>query len=376
MHKLEAFGRDFNGAFTAGQFDVCLFIAATVCEEIPTSSDAIRWFRHAYRALAVDGTASRLGEFHDAVGVPLPLATVSLPTSVSGPESLKIDIVIPVHNGRHHLEACLASLIVELSHNIANVVIVDDGSDGDTELFVRIYCDRNERFVYLRNDRSVGFTRAVSLGVQSGKSPFFVVLNSDTVVCEGWLEKLSSSMLASSKVGLVGAMSNAAAWQNLAEPVDDDGNYVRHSLSDYLEPSRVQRCAADAWPPRSIESPLVHGFCALFDRNAYDLVGQLDQVSFPRGYGEFQDLSIRFWDAGYRPRVATDCFIGHVGAGSLDLKQRGELSTSGRMKLYEKHSALRYLTFEAASIYSLPMRDFRKRFRQCYFNMTDPDALP
>lgn len=376
MPKLEAFGRNFDEAFAAGQFDVSLFIAATLCEDDPTFSDAIRWFRHAYRALVADGSTSRLAEFHDAVGVPLPLASVSLPTSVRGAESLKVDIVIPVHNGRRHLEACLASLVVQLSQNIANVVIVDDGSDEETELFVRTFCDGNHRFLSLRIDRSVGFTRAVSLGVQHSRSPFFVVLNSDTVVCEGWLEKLLSSMLASSKVGLVGAMSNAAAWQNLAHPVDEDGNFVRHGLSDYLEPARVQLCAAYAWPPRSVESPLVHGFCALVDRHAYDLVGHLDQVCFPRGYGEFQDLSIRFWDAGYRPRVATDCFIGHVGAGSLDLKQRGELSVSGRVKLYEKHSALRYLTFEAASIYSLPMRDFRQRFREFYFHITDTGALP
>lgn len=375
MPKLEAFVRDFDKSFAAGQFDVSLFIAATCCEESPRFSDAIRWFRHAYHALVLDGNTSKLIEFHDAVSVPLPLSD-TLAKSVSGIKSRKVDIIIPVHNGRHHLDACLTSLMVQLSHNIANVVIVDDGSDEETELFVKSFCGHNHRFVSLRIDRSVGFTRAISLGLQSVRSPFFVALNSDTVVCKGWLEKLLSSMLVSSKVGLVGAMSNAAGWQNLAEPVDEDGNFIRHSLSDYPESDRVQQCAAYAWPPRSVESPLVHGFCALVDRHAYDLVGQLDEVSFPKGYGEFQDLSIRFWNAGYRPRVATDCFIGHVGSGSLDLMQRGKLSTSGRIRLYEKYSALRYLTYEAASIYSLPMRDLRQRFRNCYFAVTDVSASP
>jgi GT2 family glycosyltransferase len=130
-------------------------------------------------------------------------------------------------------------------------------------------------------------------------------------------------------------------------------------MPDYTGCCDLQKTAASAARYGALESPLIHGFCALLHRNAYERVGQLDAVSFPRGYGEFQDLCVRFWDAGYRAKISNDCFVGHFGGASLGASQRSELSKLARRTLYEKHTALRYLTFEVASILSIPMANWR-----------------
>jgi GT2 family glycosyltransferase len=349
-------------AITRREFGLALFIASGNCQSLPSCADAILQFRQIYQSIARSENRKNLAEFHDSVGVPVPRTVKLRSPKLSPALTSKVDIVIPVHNGRMHLEACLASLRRFSSKYVEKVVIVDDGSDPYTSDFVQKYCSEDSTYVSLRIDRSVGFTRALVAGLRLSDSPSFIALNSDTIVCEGWVEKLLATACSAPNVAIVGPVSNAAAWQNVAEPLDDAGNFIRHKLIVESDFANLQSCITFAQDGKIPESPLIHGFCVLVNRDAYEEIGRLDETYFPRGYGEFQDLSIRFWDAGYLGKIATDCFVAHAGAGSLDLERRAQLSVAGRVKMYNKHTALRYLTFEAASIYSLPMSKFRQRF--------------
>jgi GT2 family glycosyltransferase len=239
---------------------------------------------------------------------------------------------------------------------------VDDASEALTKRFVRSFCADVSKAVLICADENVGFTQAISLGLKKSDSPFFVALNSDTIVLDGWLEKLLATLDSAPNVAIVGPVSNSAAWQNICEPVDEDGNFIRNPMPDYEGCCDFQETASRAANLGAPYSPLIHGFCALLHRDAYEHVGQLDAVSFPRGYGEFQDLCLRFWDAGYRAKISNDCFVGHVGGASLGPSRRSDLSKLARRTLYEKHTALRYLTFEAASIFSIPMANWRAQF--------------
>ncbi len=341
-------------------FEFALMMAACCCEESPESALPLVAFRQIYSEFLSSDLHERLHEFHDAVSVPIPRIDGIETTQRLLAPCIDVDIIIPVHNGVHHLKACLESVRLGSLGRRGNIIIVDDASDATTTHFVKSFCNDVPQSVLVRTDESVGFTEAISLGVAKSSSPYFVALNSDTIVLDGWLEKLFVALNSAPNVALVGPVSNSAAWQNVADPVDEGGNFIGHPMPDHHDRADMQVAATSA-SCGAPETPLVHGFCALLDRKAYDHVGQLDVVSFPRGYGEFQDLCVRLYDAGYRSKIANDCFVAHVGGASLSSTQRSDLSKLARRKLYDKHTALRYLTFEAASIYSIPMASWRAR---------------
>lgn len=343
-----------------GEFELSLFYFASACEAFVGLSAPLVEFRQTYHNLLRLEDCTKLHDFHDAVGVHLPRASDCEFLDATSVRGQAVDVIIPVHNGLEFLKPCLESLHKSPSSSIGRTVFVDDGSDTETCAFIQDYVKETANCLSCRIDDALGFTRAVRHGLRFSDSPHFIVLNSDTVVYEDWVDKLLAAACDSPDIALIGPVSNAAAWQNVSEPVDPEGNFLRSELLSSVDVQAVQVCAARSTSCTNPYSPLVHGFCVMVNRDAYDAVGGLDEISFPKGYGEFQDLSIRLWDAGYKGKIATQCFVAHAGAGSLPLERRAELSIAGRTKLYEKHTALRYLTFEAASIYSLPMRMFRE----------------
>jgi GT2 family glycosyltransferase len=348
------------------EFEFALMLIANSCEQNPESSSRLFAFRQIYSEFLSADCRERLVEFHDAVSAPIPSVEFDKkPFGLVGLDD-RVDLIIPVHNGLDHLKPCLESVFANSSNRLGNVIIVDDASGAETKEFVHSFCADVPEATLICTDESVGFTQAISLGVAESSSPFFVALNSDTIVLESWLEKLLATLDSAPNVAIVGPVSNSAAWQNIFEPVDEDGNFVRHPMPDYKGCCDLQETATKAAYLGPPVSPLVHGFCALLHRAAYDHVGQLDVVSFPRGYGEFQDLCLRFWDAGYRGKISNDCFVAHVGGASLESVRRSDLSKLARRTLYEKHTALRYLTFEAASIFSIPMAIWRAEFKLTY----------
>jgi GT2 family glycosyltransferase len=342
------------------EWELALLHLATACEAFVGLSAPLVEFRRTYTSFMRCEDLKKIQDFHDAVGVHLPRVTDCGLIDADSARTQPVDLIVPVHNGLEHLMPCLESLHQNLSSSIRRIVIVDDGSDTETRAFIRAYEKKTANCLSCRNDDSLGFTRAVKRGLGVSESSHFIVLNSDTVVYEGWVDKLLAAACGSPDIGLIGPVSNAAAWQNVTEPLDPDGNFLRGEMLSSVDVQAVQICAARSTSYANPYSPLVHGFCVMVNRDAYDAVGGLDEASFPRGYGEFQDLSIRLWDAGFKGKIVTECFVAHAGAGSLPLAQRAELSIAGRSKLYEKHTALRYLTFEASSIYSLPMKMFRE----------------
>jgi GT2 family glycosyltransferase len=349
-----------RSAAELGEYELSLFYLANACEAFVGLSAPLVEFRQTYHNLMRLEDCTKLRDFHDAVGVHLPCASECGLLDATSVRGQAVDVIIPVHNGLEFLKPCLESLNKSPSSSIRRTVIVDDGSDTETCVFIQDYVKKTANCLSCRIDDSLGFTKAVRRGLRFSDSPHFIVLNSDTVVYEGWVNKLLAAACGSPDIALIGPVSNAAAWQNVSEPVDLDGNFLRGKLLSSVDVQAVQSCLARSTSYANPYSPLVHGFCVMVNRYAYDAVGGFDEASFPRGYGEFQDLSIRLWDAGFKGRIVTECFVNHAGAGSLTLEQRAELSIAGRSKLYEKHTALRYLTFEAASIYSLPMRMFRE----------------
>ena len=334
-----------SDAIDAGDYEYALYDLANFLERHPDNVHAKELFLAGFQKF--QGTGTRCEEFIDSVGLSMPPDSRISATDWMHPEARSIDIIIPVFNAVDDLAACLASIDQWWVSAIRNVILVDDVSNVETVAWMEAYVRSAPHARLVRRAENGGFTASIVSGMNCSTAPYVVLLNSDTVVGPGWLNRLWFALTRRWTTAMAGPVSNSAYFQTII-PAD------RHSAGltapRFEEDADVERASAiillnsrRAYP----RVPFLSGFCLMLRRDIYDLADGLDVESFPRGYWEVQDLSLRFLDLGYDAVIADDVFVRHNGGGSIDDGHRAALSQEGRRRIHDKHSALRVMTAEA-----------------------------
>lgn len=252
------------------------------------------------------------------------------------PDSGRADIIVCVHNALESVGACLDSIVASTNLLQHRLVVVDDGSDEPVRRALDEFASRYP-MTMLRNEEARGYTVAANQGIAVSDSRFVVLLNSDTVVAPGWLEKLIRCATTMPDAAVVGPYSNAASWQSIPTLTGPDGSWHVNALPEGISVPEMGALVARWSPQLYPEVPLINGFCYLITRSALAQVGPLDEESFPRGYGEEDDFSIRCADAGYKLYVADDCYIYHAKSQSFTPEGRLAIVRESKELLNHKH---------------------------------------
>lgn len=208
-----------------------------------------------------------------------------------------ISIVIPAFNQLEFCRQCVHSILLhtQLAYRL---ILVDNGStDGVSEFF-----DSVPGAVVAHAGRNLGFAGGVNLGLEYA-SGHVVLLNSDTIVPRGWLERLETALLNSPDIGIVGPMSNCVSGSQLIPDLNFNGV---DEINDYAESLYVRRRGVLRDVARLV------GFCMLIREETLEKVGRFDET-FGVGNFEDDDYCLRTLRAGYRLCVAEDCFVFHYG---------------------------------------------------------------
>jgi glycosyltransferase involved in cell wall biosynthesis len=253
-------------------------------------------------------------------------------------------VCIPVYGGHEQFVPCLESV---LAHTPADtpILVCDDASpDRRSQDHVRALQDRpsEHELLYLRRERNVGFPVNVNGAFASAAPADVVVLNSDCVVAEGWLEGLRAAAYSDSSVATASALSNHASV--LSVP----------GLTDLPEPAEFAR-AASAVRDRSLRLRprllTAIGHCMYVRRSALELVGGFDPAFSP-GYGEEVDFSQRCLQMSLCHVAADDVLVLHHGGVSLSVdgapnpvKRANERRIADRYPYY--HEAVRTVMADA-----------------------------
>ncbi len=99
----------------------------------------------------------------------------------------KVDILIPVHNAFDFVQRCVHSILNANTKFLNKIILVNDCSTekGLSNMFT------DPRVFQTSTPKRSYFSGTVNYGFQYVKSPFFVLLNSDTrVLTEDWLQLL------------------------------------------------------------------------------------------------------------------------------------------------------------------------------------------
>ena len=114
---------------------------------------------------------------------------------------LSLSVIIVTHNHAAYLGRCLDSLVSEVERLGGEIIIVDNRSDDASTAVARRY---SQVRLYVNQERR-GFAANANYGMALTQSRYLLLLNPDTEVLPGALEKLLCFMDEHPKVGLCGA---------------------------------------------------------------------------------------------------------------------------------------------------------------------------
>jgi GT2 family glycosyltransferase len=256
-----------------------------------------------------------------------------------------IQIVVPVFNAAADVEDLLRS-ILRSTDSPFEILLFDDGSAEFAQLRISRWEALDPRIRYHQHRENIGYTRNINIAIQSTVSDYVVLINSDTVVAPGWLRKLYQVIVLDPDTAAVGPLSNAASWQSVPYTKSSTGDWVVNEFPEELTTEKIDALVEQASDGVYPAFPLLNGFCTLFRKSALEQVGFFDDESFPKGYGEENDLCLRLGKAGFKLRVATDTYVQHKKSKSFGNEQRKDLSKKANTILRGKHPSVTFSEIE------------------------------
>ena len=238
-------------------------------------------------------------------------------TIVASPVTKRSDpprttIIVPVFNAYDATAACLGSLAKYVDFEHSRVLLIDDGSTDTRISGLLAEFGSREGFHLITNDRNLGYTRTINVGIRWAAGDDVLLLNSDAIVTPGFLEGLRRTALADPDIGTVTAMGdNAGAF---SFPEFNQPNPKPASISHEDHAAAILARTASCAP---VEVPTGSGFCMYIRRSVFDDIGLFDEDAFPRGYGEENDFCMRALHSGWRNVISPHAYVFHERTASF-----------------------------------------------------------
>lgn len=248
-----------------------------------------------------------------------------------------VDIVICVHDALPDVMACLESLL-RTTMPPFRLVLIDDGSGAETRDYLAAFA-ADQTATLVRNETARGYTVAANQGLRLTSGEFVVLLNSDTVLTSGWLDRLVACAESDPQIGMVGPLSNTASWQSVPSVLAEDGDWAENARPVGQTVEGMAHLIAQASPGVYPRIPFLNGFCILIRRKVITAVGLLDETTFPQGYGEENDFCVRARRAGFSMAVAGDAYLWHSQSRSFSHDERKRLVRASDAVILARYGA-------------------------------------
>ena len=222
-----------------------------------------------------------------------------------------VDVVVPVYRGLEETRDCIESVLGARTGVRFRLVVIDDCSpEEELSAYLRDL-PRDERLLVLRNERNLGFVGTVNKGMRLDIERDVILLNSDTLVPDYWLDRLLAHSVRDPKIATITPLSNNATICSYPKFVGSQSmpeGETAGSMSEFCY-------AANAG--RTVDVPTGVGFCMYIRRGSLDELGYFDEEAFGKGYGEENDFCLRASGAGWRNVNALDVYVFHRGEVSF-----------------------------------------------------------
>ena len=252
-----------------------------------------------------------------------------------------VSVVMVSYNSADWLRRSLGSLPAGCRDTTYEVVVVDNASADDSVAVLR----RDHPHVrVLANDRNEGFARAVNAGAAASSGTWVLLLNPDTEVLPGSIDRLVEFARRHPGHGLYGGRTLTpegrldpsscwgmpTVWSTACFALGLSTAFRRSPLLDPESLGHWQRDTAR-------EVGFVSGSLLLVPRAVWTRLGGLDERYFV--YGEDADLGARARALGFRPVITPDAVIVHAVGASSSREDKLALLMAGKTTFIEDHFA-------------------------------------
>lgn len=237
---------------------------------------------------------------------------------------MQVTIIIVSYNTAHLLPQCLDSIKNQSYKGKIQTVVIDTGYD-DTEKIVRKSYPGVDYIPYPQND---GFGKANNLGMKKyyNQTDYFLILNPDTKLAKGniekmefYLEKHPKVSVVSSKLILPDGTFDRGCKRGFPTPWKSMGRFL---FLDRLFPKSklfggYNLTYLDENGIHEVDS--VKGAYMLIRKKALEEVGLFDEAYFM--YGEDLDLCYRFKQKGWKVVYNSESYCIHYQGVSSGIKK-------------------------------------------------------
>jgi N-acetylglucosaminyl-diphospho-decaprenol L-rhamnosyltransferase len=193
----------------------------------------------------------------------------------------RLSIVIVTYNSRNDIDACLASVSVPLPTVPLEIIVVDNASSDGTGDAIRA---RWPLVTIIDAGSNLGFARATNVGIRRSSGELVLLLNPDTRVSGGAIERLVTALDSDGRAAAAGPRlvdehgGTELSFGRMVSPFNELRQkllVVGHRRHVAMISTAVERMASQ---PRSVD--WVSGACLLVRRADADAVGLLDERYF------------------------------------------------------------------------------------------------
>lgn len=232
-----------------------------------------------------------------------------------------VSIVIVSWNTREILRDCLTS-ISQQTHASHEVIVVDNASTDGTQGMLK---EEFPAITLIANTENVGFAAANNQGLEIAKGTKLLLLNPDTIILDGAIDRMICWLDKHPDVGCVGCQ----VWEDettiqhtcFADPHPLNlaiGEFNLYRLARWVPMfGRTEYTGWERTETRTVD--VVSGMFMLVPRAVFEAVGPMDEAFFV--YSEEADWCRRIRNAGWRCVFAPEARILHLDGGSKSTVQ-------------------------------------------------------
>lgn len=261
----------------------------------------------------------------------------------------KLSIIIVNWNTSKLLMQCVNSVVqsskcllrrIEASKVQSEIIVVDNGSSDGSDKALGEYIENNSRnptIKLIKNRTNLGFAKGNNIGIRKARGEYIMLLNSDTIVKEGSIEKLAEFLDSHSDVDIVGPRllnSDGTSQSNCGRFPDLWVTFVM-LFKERFGGSNLVRTS----PNESKEVDWLMGAAFMARRAVFEKVGGLDEDIFM--YMEEVEWFYRAKKNGFKTYFYKDAEITHLGMGSSKSGRKDPILNiyKGLLNFYKKHKS-------------------------------------